>query len=446
MFLTFRITYLTRVHRGRGLGGREFPPHPVRLHAALVNAWALGGKNPLEHRALEWLEKLPPPWVWASTQDSWTSRKAYVPPNEVSLPSSRRKQVLEHYTLPLASPVLLYSYPLEADPEPAILQALEAVTSRVTYLGTSRNLVVAEVALGLENIPEGLSCWKPGEGKYLFRTAPIGFLSLTEQRFAAGYRKLPYRIQTYYLASSQPQRPGFHASPWDFAGIRALDPPLPPEWAALFTHALRLTLLSRLPREAPSVLTGHDSDGSPLRAPHLALVPLPYVGTRYSDGRILGVAFLLPKGTGSREKALLQRALVSLDRVPIATETEETEWKVDLLPPDARWTLQESRWRQRAHRFVSVFPMVFDRYPKKDPAQSLAQSAVLAGFPNPISGWAGPFSTVRGAVQSRRMRLPLGISGYVAHAGLEFSEPVEGPLILGRGRYLGLGLFVPVND
>ncbi|MDM7324474.1 MAG: type I-U CRISPR-associated protein Csb2 [Thermus sp.] len=449
MFLVFRVRYLVEVHRARGTGGEDFPPHPIRLHAALVNAWARGGKMDRDKKALEWLENLDPPIILAPRQVfPWSTRGAYVPPNDKAPHFLREKQPLVHRALPLSAPHIFYVYKIssgEGSTSPW-LQELRQLASRITYLGTSRNLVWVEVheAQDLPNEP-GLIKWVPGEGSgsHMFRVAFPGFLEESERRFQGGLRELPRRFQAYHVPQDIPDLE-YHPSPWEFFAIRALVPALPMEWAVLFTHQLRQALLSHLPPGAPPVLTGHDPSypQRPLKGTHLALMPLPYVGFRYSDGRILGVAFLLPRDTSATVKEYLHEALFRLNQVALPQR-----WKVELARPDGRESLQERRWRTMARRFVSALPVVFDHHPKKENFyDALAKSCQFAGFPTPVGAWRLSYPLVKGTVSSRKVQLPPSLKGYVAHAMVEFERPVEGPLLLGLGRYLGLGLFVPLAE
>lgn len=452
MFLVFCIRHLTGVHRGRGPGGREFPPHPVRLHAALVNAWARGGKNPKEAEALKWLETLPPPAVMApkTNPSDWRSWVAYVPPNHVGKsPDHRQKQPLEHHALPLPGRLLLYVYSLEEKGEAAAdhLPTLQALAGRVVYLGTSRNLVQVEARLepdpkkayqeeaGTEPqtlVPVG----GPG-GSVAIRVAFPGFLELTEKTIRR--RELPHRWVSYQEEVKPEETP--FPSPWGTWRVWALEPALPLEWAPLVAHATREALLSLLPPGAPPVLTGHEADGSPLKAPHLALAPLPYVGHPYADGRVLGLAFLLPHGVEPNVEMALLEVLLTLKEVRLSQDLA-----VRLLPPDGRWTLSQERWRGPARRYVSVTPMVFDRYPKRgDVLSAVRFSARAAGLPEPQKAWTLPYPRIKGVPLSRQFSLPPKVNGYMAHVELLFPMPVRGPVLLGRGRYLGLGLFVPME-
>lgn len=451
MYLAFLVRYAVDAHRGKGPRGREFPPHEVRLRGGLVRSWALEGKSQEATEALEWLETLPPPRVLAprAPEGDWRTRVAYVPPHDLPQPPDRREKVpLLHHVLPLPGKLLAYAYPLEGREEEAQarLPTLRSLAGRINYLGTSRNLVWVEARL----VEDPLGAYReeagqeprllvPAEaGDLWMRVAPPGFLRLAEERFQARVRELPHRWVPY----REPEAPGEARvpSPWGTWRVLALDPPLPLEWAPLFAHAARRALLSLLPPGAPPELTGHGEEGGPLRAPHLALVPLPNVGHRYGDGRVLGLAFLLPREAGRAAELALLEALLRLGEVRL------NGLAVRLLPPDGRWALREGRWRRPACRFASVTPVVFDRYPKRgDVLAALRFSARSAGFPEPQEARVLPYPRPQGVPLSRDFRLPPGVEGYVAHAEVLFPEPVSGPVLLGRGRYLGLGLFVPLE-
>lgn len=454
MYLVFLVHHLGEAYRGRGPGGREYPPHPVRLGGSLINAWARGGKRPDERRALEWLEGLPPPLVLYPpvSPGGWVSWVAYVPPHDrPEPPGFRGKQPLEHHLLPLPGRLLLYAFPLgDVGEAQAHLPALRALVGRVVYLGTSRNLVAVEVSLCQdpraayqEASPLAPRVLSPTEGALGGPLVPLrvvfpGFLRQAEANFQAGLRNLPGRWVGYSPEGGEGSQ---EASPWGAWRVRALDPPLPLEWAPLLTHAARRALLSLLPPGAPPLLTGHGPSGGPLPAPHLALIPLPNVAHPWADGRVLGLAFLLPQGADPLAEDLLLKALQGLREVHLPGGHS-----CRLLPPDGRWTLREERWRRPARHYASVLPLVFDRHPKRgDPSPALAFSARAAGLPEPSEAWASPYSPLQGVPPSRHFRLPQGVEGYVAHAVVLFPKPVEGPVLLGRGRYLGLGLMAPME-
>ena len=68
------------------------------------------------------------------------------------------------------------------------------------------------------------------------------------------------------------------------------------------TAALRGLLTKECPEQLPPEwFSGHRLDGTPTAAPHLALTPLPFVGSEHADGRIMGLALVLPTGLDQQE-------------------------------------------------------------------------------------------------------------------------------------------------
>lgn len=72
--------------------------------------------------------------------------------------------------------------------------------------------------------------------------------------------------------------------------------------SALVAKAIRDAMLSGyrqigLEHEIPEVVSGHLKDGTPTRAPHLAVIPLPFVGFPYADGHVMGFAVVPPHGS-----------------------------------------------------------------------------------------------------------------------------------------------------
>ncbi|MCE5282635.1 MAG: type I-U CRISPR-associated protein Csb2, partial [Deltaproteobacteria bacterium] len=61
------------------------------------------------------------------------------------------------------------------------------------------------------------------------------------------------------------------------------------------TETLRGALMVGTPQPVPEWLSGHTPAGSPSEKPHLAFLPLPFVGREHADGRLMGVALVLPR-------------------------------------------------------------------------------------------------------------------------------------------------------
>jgi CRISPR-associated protein Csb2 len=98
-----------------------------------------------------------------------------------------------------------------------------------------------------------------------------------------------------------------------------------------------------------------------------------------------------------------------------------------------------------------VTPIELDRYPD-DPFGEEAEATVVTacervGLPRPASVVLAPASVVLGAPpasQFARVDRPGKPPRPRVHAIVTFSEPVAGPVLLGAGRYHGIGLCRPV--
>ncbi len=95
-------------------------------------------------------------------------------------------------------------------------------------------------------------------------------------------------------------------------------------------------------------------------------------------------------------------------------------------------------------------PIILDRYPKRHEPEALdaAIRATLrhAALPDPVAIDCSPIHWQAAAVPAPAYTgngLP---SGLRLHLDLTFAEPVRGPVLAGRGRYFGVGLFAPVQE
>ena len=227
------------------------------------------------------------------------------------------------------------------------------------------------------------------------------------------------------------------------------------------TAALR-GLLMRECREQPPPewLSGHRLDGEPTSAPHLALVPLPFVGSPHADGRILGLALVLPRGLTpdaagrclepilrDRDSCLPQeRRLFGGKWFECAVELETRERPPMNLGPDT-WTAKSIAW-------ASVTPVVLNRHFKgadkwERAAESVKDACEHIGLPRPRDVLLHPVSLVEGVSHAREFpqlirKHDRGWQSH-SHAVLVFDEPVAGPVLIGAGRFRGYGLCRPME-
>lgn len=165
-------------------------------------------------------------------------------------------------------------------------------------------------------------------------------------------------------------------------------PSLPVVSTLAVTKALRETIMSRAAQPVPDWVSGHRSDGQPLRdgKGHMALVPLPFVGHEHADGHLLGVALVFPQSVPRKERGhVLGKLLVDKNGLPETVQltlgrlgvwdVQKRDWQ------EQRDTLQPRQWTaagaapEGAATWASVTPVVLDRFPKanrSDPSQRLA--------------------------------------------------------------------------
>ena len=228
------------------------------------------------------------------------------------------------------------------------------------------------------------------------------------------------------------------------------------------TMALRGLLMKACPEQPPPKwFSGHCSDGTPTAAPHLALTPLPFVGSKHADGRILGLALALPAGLDPQEAGRLlepflhdtdtglprEHSLFSGQWFECRVEIETRERPPVNLDPDT-WTRQSCVW-------ASVTPVVLNRhFDGKDKWQQAAESVKEAclhiGLPRPREVLLHPVSLVEGIPHARDYpqltRKNDGGHRSHSHAVIIFDEQVSGPVIVGAGRFRGYGLCRPMDE
>lgn len=501
MSLVLEIEFLTGVYRGTrspASTAPDWPPQPDRVFSALVSAWASRGEHRVEKDALEWLEAAEAPIVYASDHTARPAPACYVPPNDFQSPQGAlgsynwyrdflargkkptktggyRKdwqQALSTYPeyrqrkerrFPVArpdDPIMMIVWP--EDPGRDRHKALDGIARDVAYLGHSASFVRCRFL-------RGDSVDLPHPGVHAQRRVYPGRL---------------VELETAYGAN--PVRPAIQPGAsvhTDFSTFRSK---LSPEWlvletiegaapdlraSALVCRMLRRVLMSGYRRTAsgdtiPEIVSGHTPDRQPTRLPHLAIVPLPFVGYPYADGRVFGFAFVPPPGVDLRDVPGFVRAFEAVApfdpgrerRVLLLDRSQLT--KPFALAPVAGGTvrsLSPAPYLEPTQVWASVTPIVLDRHLKRHGGDSeireiIAHSCENAGLSRPDPGriQIGKHSAVEGAVSARpatgappwtRWKVPESLATRsLVHAVIDFGREMAGPVLLGAGRFTGLGL------
>lgn len=408
------------------------------------------------------------------------------------VPMLRRRQPRSFPATPLPhdASTVRFVWPA-ADVDADVVAALASLTSRVACLGHSSSLVRVAVEQAWE--PSGeLAHWRPGaSGARALRVMGPGRRDELQRRFASGLRPNvgpthPYEI----LDSTAHLIPGssFSDEWYVLRSAGGLAPALEawPYVAWLLRRALiglvdravgsRLDQEERL--EVLAILSGHAPSGAALERPHAAFVPMANVGwARHSTGALMGAAIVLPTGVdrdlmldclaaaitfGAVERA---DADVPDRRVLALTLGSLGEWWLSPALDDPRQSLSPRRYLGTATTWTSATPVVLDRFPKRDgDVEAIVASACAhVGLPAPVGIMTHKHAGVAGAPAARprqgradgpgawRLRWTDETGARIdrfsgrplTHLTVTFAQPVRGPILLGAGRYHGLGLLLP---
>lgn len=430
----------------------EWPPHPSRVFSALVAAAYAGGRQPTadERAALQWLEAAPPPDIWCPPADLRPAPDAYVPVNDpnsrirapkrqshgVLLPNRQARQFPAAFLL--GEPVVQLRWAVDAPP--GTLAVLDGVAVRLTHVGTSHALATARFDAAADAAPG--SRWVPREnGPSFLRVPRPGRLDELDRLAELGHGTLrrPPPACEALVAYAQARLDGHGEPPrlHDWVALRVADVAWGADTAHTLARAVRRAVMSVLGDAAPPLVHGHDPD-----AAHASWLPLPDVGHPHARGRIRGIALALPLAAPAADRAA---ALAALSRVQVVAlpDGQQARLQPVLEGPETPLALRTGVWLGPSRDWSSVTPVLLDHPPKRsDPellANALASSLVLAGFPAPESVHLTRSSDFTGAPDA--LDVPTRIPRW--HARVRFAQALHGPVIAGRWRHFGVGLFRP---
>jgi CRISPR-associated protein Csb2 len=458
--------------QGQASDAPEWPPQPDRAFSALVAAWGARGGPGEERRALEWLERLPYPEIAASGGAARTAPTIFVPPNDPAshhvadvmvMPAFRRRQARRFPAFHPDDPVVSLIW-RDAMPDAGMLAALNRLAGETAYIGHSASLTRCRFRDG--DAPYGGTppdrCIYPGRFAELER----GYQAQPPRRPSPGAT-----VRAAQATGDRHAVTGVFSDRWlvlehvrgEMPDIRA---------AALLGREIRDTIMSGyraigLGEAIPAQVSGHWADGRPAREPHLAIAPLAFVGSAHASAAVFGFALIPPRTRDLLTDADFQRAVRAVirredeDRRVIVLDRRGLTFAVG--GATERRSLDPSRYVAAARVWASATPIVLDRHLKESGnaareaqiASLIRQACVNAGLPEPERIAAGKHAAIEGAPSAypsggaprwTRWRLPESLaSRQLIHAVVEFDRPVCGPVILGAGRFVGLGLCLPLG-
>lgn len=459
--------------------------------------------------ALRWLEKLPAPKIVAGgAERSCGHLDNYVPNNDGKAAHVRTAKTLAAFAFPTPDETkgtdeekdkdkntdkpnaIAYRWEFgEADHDTARhADVTAAMASLVTHLGQTTDGVYARgrVLTGADATaaadPETESTPSGGRIVYLPRETPggrwlspaPGFLALCQRRYPRSVSSEPPDFtnsrQVDYAPDGETRNNEDAATPpmaifdllqTDGESFLRFDPrdlrcPAGMARGALLAWAKKdyvrrafgADLLARL-------LAGHrgETDFAPSdRNGHFGIVPLPSLShDAKADGDIRRVALIGWGATDALAKELFDEAARGLHGAQLTHEDGNPArgtLRLAIGPGPERW---RAFWTKPARQWRSVTPIVLPGLLRAGRAAEnlIARALTQAGCPaeniDSVAAFAGPL--IPKTLRARQYRL----NDYLnhtprCHAEILFKHPVSGPLVLGRGRYAGLGLCLPGRD
>ena len=458
-FLVLEASFLAKTY-----GGAEWPPAPFRLLQAIV-----AGCRSITAPGLAWLEQQPAPFVLATDEPAAVRFERSISNNaDPRTPTTTLRDIIHRQ---VSAPVW-YCYRLRsADDRAAAEQVIEAATQLHT-LGTGEDMCTVR-GLVTAHPPESnqaIKLWTPMPGSanavqtaaaVWLRVPAPGSLRSLEERFQA----FQTRLNPGQLGFARPvSAPAWHGTVCyrtsDEISRTALLPMklmLPDgsgkakrfqvENAVVVAGRLRHGVMRLAETVAPHLAdfaAGYGPEADPGR--RMSWVPLPSIGHTHADGMIRR-ALLMCRAEHAEALAELVAHLPA-DGVPLVDEaTGETV--ATAVPVDPAEEPVLGHYFSPATQWASVTPVIL---PGEFGAgnirlmNNLMRKAVReAGIdPGLIAGAEfSKFGYMQQAARLRDVKLKDWTAKHLLlyHVRLRFRAAVRGPLVLGRGRHFGLGLF-----
>lgn len=204
----------------------------------------------------------------------------------------------------------------------------------------------------------------------------------------------------------------------------------------------------------------------------MAFVALPFVNHEHADASVQGCAIVLPRGLTTVEREVLLRLVAAWEADRAVDPDGTMELASGTLPPvrlrrielAAKVSLRPGTWCRPARRFVTATPIALDRNPGNlrsnqqrtahkasiEAQRSIAIACERIGLPRPLSVEISITPLLSGAQPAHSFLPWPGLPGrtkrVLVHADIRFAKPLRGPVLLGAGRYFGLGLCLPTSE
>lgn len=487
----------TARYHGMSQGAPEWPPSPARIFQALVAATGKGRTlQPAAVDALEWLEQLSPPVIAAPRRVLGQRVSLFVPNNDAdALPdpsdaSSIRTAKQVQPSLFDAGQPLLYAWPFADDG--AHVQLLTEACHALFQLGRGLDMAWADARVIADDVMQDLLAGyrgivhRPTTGATAYRSLACpahGTLESLAQRHQTTRLRsevVGRKERTLFINPPKPKLAAVNyaqASTWSNFDLRERATNKPWPWplhrAASLVERIRDAAAARLQsalgdssNDVERCLVGRTSSGSgavPL-AQRIRIVPLPSIGSAHADQAIRRVCVHVPGGC-PLSAADVDWAFSGLDW----TDGDTGEISPWLLVKSAETGMLD-RFTQPTRHWQSVTAVALPEAAGRrriDPRHQRAEAKTAAERAEEEANAAAAVHTaLRHAGVACRLehvhvqREPFVGRGRRAeqfavgtrfakerlwHVAIAFEQLVSGPLAIGDGRFVGLGVLAPAD-
>lgn len=488
---------------GRYHGMNEWRPSPGRLFQALVAGPATGQLSSQHKSALEWLEQLPPPIVGTPAMVLGQKIANFVPDNDIDAVGGDMMRVAEIRSAKVIQPQLfnaevpfLFAWRLSEPHEPSSdaiceLAAMLYQFGRGVDMAWAVGEVVNDVELDgrLRAYRGRIAAPTVNSNERSLRCPVEGTLASLDARHRAQGARFALDVGRQLFA--QPPKPVFAMIGYD-AGpsrvlyeLRADSPassfkPWPIERVTRLITWVRDSVVERLMTAFPDreheirrTLVGRQQDGTDASPPNsrVRIVPLPSIGHEYADRGVRRLLVEIPSDCPLRAVDVHW----AFSGLPISDP--ETGEIFSLLTPASddtmlrHYGLRVGDESSRSRAWRTVTPAALPEAARRrriEPARRAAEAKNGSERQNEESravacvhqalrhaGLSSEVATVRVrrepfSGKGRRAEAFAEGTRFVKerlwHVEIELSTPIEGPLVIGDGRFLGLGVMEPVRD
>ena len=487
-----------RLHEGRYHGEGDWPPCPARLFQALVAGAGMNGRLATFREALEWLERQPAPIIGAPHARRVSQRVMfYMPNNDLDAVQGDPRRIGEiRSATKVFQPYLfdanvpfLYAWAGIPDKDKHDADAIRSLTDLIYQLGRGIDMAWAwgdvldssEVETQLVEYPGKI--FRPsggGNGGTVLLCPQPGSLHSLDRRYDAYGKRFSFDGKSVtFRKAPQPsfKRVSYASPPRHF--LYELCSPVDIETFSVWplarvgelVIALRDGVVQRLEKALPDrkaeiarVLIGRKLDGTNngLTRERVQIIPLPSIGHHHADRAIRQVLVEIPAGPLRPDD--VNWAFSGLE-IPGSPPNESISFV--LTPAGDEGMLRHYGINENvgAHTFYTVTPAALPATAARrriEPTRKLEEAKKGTERLKEQQSATGVVlqalrhTDVRTAVEEIRVqREPFDGNGQrvetfgagtrfskhqLWHVKITFSEPISGPLVIGDGRFLGLGI------